>query len=124
MTGLLSSTERILMLTLSTMGKNAFITLQFLREKDRKASEASTDYPRDHRCPSDRRATVNHAWQVGRDEEEKKRRYRYMKREQIIQWLIAVITVVLIFLIVTRDRDAHAMSLIEFSTSIASSIFC
>jgi hypothetical protein len=47
-----------------------------------------------------------------------------MKREQIIQWLIAVITVVLIFLIVTRDRDAHAISLIEFSTSIANSIFC
>lgn len=33
-----------------------------------------------------------------------------MKREQIIQWAIAVITVVLIFLIVTRDRDAHAFS--------------
>ena len=106
------------------MSENGFMTLQFPRGKLGIASEASTDYPRDHRCPSDRRATVNHAWRVGRDEEEKKRRYRYMKREQIIQWLIAVITVVLIFLIVTRDRDAHAMSLIEFSTSIASSIFC
>ncbi len=36
-----------------------------------------------------------------------------MKREQIIQWLIAVITVVLIFLIVTRDRDAHAFSVLS-----------
>ena len=30
-----------------------------------------------------------------------------MKREQIIQWVIAVVAVVVIFLIVTRDREAH-----------------
>jgi len=35
-----------------------------------------------------------------------------MKREQIIQWAIAVITVILIFLIVTRDRDAHAFAVL------------
>ena len=47
-----------------------------------------------------------------------------MKREQIIQWAIAVITVVLIFLIVTRDRDAHALSCIEFLTSSGNSMLC
>ena len=37
-----------------------------------------------------------------------------MKREQIIQWVIAVVAVVVIFLIVTRDRDAHALTYMEY----------
>lgn len=40
-----------------------------------------------------------------------------MKRDQIIQWIIAVVAVVavvVIFLIVTRDREAHALSYIEY----------
>ena len=47
-----------------------------------------------------------------------------MKREQIIQWAIAVITVVLIFLIVTRDPDAHALASIEFLISSANTMLC
>jgi hypothetical protein len=34
--------------------------------------------------------------------------------KQISQWAIAVVTVVLIFLIVTRDREAHALSYMEY----------
>ena len=34
--------------------------------------------------------------------------------KQVIQWVIAVVTVVLIFLIVTRDREAHALSYMEY----------
>ncbi len=34
--------------------------------------------------------------------------------KQVIQWVIAVVTVVLIFLIVTRDREAHALSHMEY----------
>ena len=37
-----------------------------------------------------------------------------MKREQIIQWVIAVVAVVVIFLIVTRERDAHALTYMEY----------
>ena len=38
----------------------------------------------------------------------------FMKRDQIIQWVIAVVAVVVIFLIVTRDREAHALSYMEY----------
>ena len=56
------------------MSKNAFITLTFPRGKERKAGETSTDNPRNHRCASSRRITVDHAWRVAREnskEEEK-----------------------------------------------------